>query len=132
MLMRYKIIPRKNPIDSNGVSKYYATVVRNKDLSYRDLINEIATLSTVNQPDVMAVLESLFQLVPKHLKQGQNVHLGDLGAFYLNIKSEGAEDKKEFNPFHIKGVRLRFRPSTLIKDELSRLKFRINENGKEV
>ena len=130
MLLRYKIIPRKNPIDSNGGSKYYATVVRNKDLSYRDLIDEIATLSTVNHPDVMAVLESLFQIIPKRLKEGKNVHLGDLGAFYLNIKSEGAETSEDFNPFNIKGVKLRFRPTTLIKDELKSMKFKINENDK--
>jgi predicted histone-like DNA-binding protein len=129
MYIEYRLIPRRNPNDSKEDSKYYAIVVRNKNQSYRDLVNDIADLSTVNHPDVMAVLESLFQLIPKLLKEGKSVPLGDLGDFYLNIRSEGAETEEDFHHSLIKGIMIRFRPSTLLKEEMDKAKYKIKENG---
>lgn len=129
MWVEYKLVPRTNPFDDKEDPKYYAIVVRDKSLNYRDIINDVAKLSTVNHPDVMAVMESLFQLIPDWLKQGKKVQLGDLGDFYLNIKSEGAEKEDDFHHALIKGVKLLFRPSTLFKEQLGQAKFKIEENG---
>ena len=95
------------------------------------LVEMISRYSTVNPPDVLAVLESLIRLVPQELAQGRGVQLGRLGSFKLTVSSEGQLRKKDVSPKNVKKINMHFRPGKSVKNELENLKFeRIKEPKK--
>ena len=60
-------------------------------------ITFIPDISTVSVPDTVAVIESLLQLIPRHITEDQIVRMGDFGSFGLRIGSVGAESENDFN-----------------------------------
>jgi predicted histone-like DNA-binding protein len=77
------------------------------------LVEMISRYSTVNPPDVLAVLESLIRLVPQELAQGRGVQLGRLGSFKLTVSSEGQLRKKDVSPKNVKKINMHFRPGKI-------------------
>jgi predicted histone-like DNA-binding protein len=74
-------VQKVNPSKPTDPKKYYASLVTRGDVSLRKLAKEITEISTVSPPDVMAVIEALLQIIPRHLIQGEIVRLGDFGSF---------------------------------------------------
>ena len=57
---------------------------------------------------------------PEQLLEGKKVQFGELGTFYLSVKSSGADDEEKFNlGTDIKGLYLRFQPSRRDVNDLS-------------
>ena len=119
MAIKYHLIQRGKPGDPAAPKKFYASVTSRNNITQRELSEEIADISTVDSIDVVAVIESLLKLIPKHVSNGAIVHLGDFGSFSANIHSKGAETEQDFNKELIKGLRIRFRPGTLVKNVLN-------------
>jgi len=114
-MIRYKIVQRADPRDLDKPKKYYAAARNDKSVGYRDFIDDIARRSTVNTPDIVAVLEALFQLIPEYLLKGRVVRLGDLGTFTIKLVSDGEESEKEVDRHSIKKVIIRFIASKLMR-----------------
>jgi hypothetical protein len=56
----------------------------------------------------------------EQLLEGKKVQFGDLGTFYLAVKSEGTAKEEDFNlGVNIKGLYLRFAPSRQDVNDLS-------------
>ncbi len=56
----------------------------------------------------------------EQLLEGKKVQFGDLGTFYLSVRSNGADDEEKFNlGTDIKGLYLRFQPSRRDINDLS-------------
>jgi hypothetical protein len=56
----------------------------------------------------------------EQLLEGKKVQFGDLGVFYLSVKSEGSATEEDFNlGQNIKGLYIRFRPSRQDINDLS-------------
>lgn len=131
MLVKYYLVPKSNPLNREESGKYYAVVDYNGDVTYRDLINRITDYSTVNSPDVMAVLESLFMLIPQQLFEGKIVRLGELGTLRLVLRSEGTESEEDFTEFNIKNSKVRLYLSKEFKKKLRNIEYaRINHPKK--
>ena len=47
--------------------------------------------------DIIAVIESLIQLIPKHIAQEETVSLGDFGSFSIMLRYKGADIGNDFN-----------------------------------
>jgi len=109
MSVKFKVIAKKNPLDAEADPKFYASAVSSGDINLRALVKEIAARSTVSAADTMAVIESLLEVIPQNLADGKIVRLGELGNFYLRIKSTGAETEAKCGKSNIEAVKLHFR-----------------------
>ncbi|MCS3174333.1 hypothetical protein NXW76_25500 [Bacteroides thetaiotaomicron] len=56
-------------------------------------------------------------------KKGEIVRLGNIGSFYVTLRSNGVLVQKDVKEGLIKGARVRFRPGKEIKDALKTLDF---------
>jgi predicted histone-like DNA-binding protein len=117
-------VMRGDPRDQNLPKKWYAKVHTKKTADYRELIERISELSTVNSPDVFAVVESLIKIIPQFLDDGEIVRLGDLGSFTVSVHSEGEDKEEEVDAFSVKRAKIRFVPGKLIKNAINNFEYR--------
>ena len=121
MPVLFRVRQNKNQKMPSCFGKWYARIVALRTLSYRDLIQHIADHNTVYGEDVCeGVAIKLANCLLEQLLEGKKVQFGDLGTFYLSVKSNGADDEEKFNAgTDIKGLYLRFAPSRLNINDLS-------------
>ena len=131
MSVKYRVIERGEPgVPGGGIPKYYAIAVSQGRTTLRDLSKEIARMSTLTRPDVMAVLEALMELLPEKIAQGQVVRLGGFGSFNLTLRSSGSATPEEVNAANIYNNRLNFRPSPEMKTVLEGISYKkLSENN---
>jgi len=122
-MISFKLSERKNPLDSEAQTKYYATAVSNGTLSLKDLAKQIAMLSTVSRTDCVAVLTGLLEVVPLELLKGNIIRLGDLGSLRVTLSSEGAESEEDFSSSLIKNANVRFLPGQELKQEMLKAEY---------
>lgn len=123
MSINYKVIPRKNPGDRTLPPKYYASVNSKGQRNVRFIANQIADRSSLNEMDVLSVIEGFLQIIPVTLTDGYKVDLGEFGIMGLIAKSKAAETSEEFNVSHIEGLKVSFLPGKLFKKELNAAEF---------
>ena len=101
--------------------KYYGKVVNTHTMTYRELVKHMAEHSTVYGRDVcQGVATKLEDCILEQLLEGTKVQFGELGTFYLSVKSSGADDEEKFNMgTDLKGLYLRFSPSRKDVNDLS-------------
>jgi hypothetical protein len=66
MAVKYRLVQKFNPQKPDDPKKYYAAVVTRGDVSLRELSKELALISTVSIADVMATIEALLEIIPRH------------------------------------------------------------------
>ena len=123
MAIKYKLVQKVNPAKPTDPKKFYANLVTRGEVSLRELAKEISTISTVSSPDVMAVIESLLQIIPKHLALGEIVRLGEFGSYSVRLSSEGAASEQAFNSSLIKGLNINFRPGKEVEQALQNISY---------
>ncbi len=106
---------------SRAYLKYYGKVVTTNTMSYKELTKHMSEHNSVYGEDVCSgVAIKLQSCILEQLLEGKKVQFGDLGTFYLSVKSEGAESEDKFNMGqNIKGLYLRFSPSRMDVNDLS-------------
>jgi predicted histone-like DNA-binding protein len=105
---------RKNAIaTSKSFGKHFGKVVTTKTMSYRELVKHMSEHNSIYGEDVCeGVAIKLQSCILEQLLEGKKVQFGDLGTFYLAVKSEGTDKEEDFNlGTNIKGLYLRFAPS---------------------
>ena len=106
---------------SRAYLKYYGKVVTTNTMSYKELTKHMSEHNSVYGEDVCSgVAIKLQSCILEQLLEGKKVQFGELGTFYLSVKSEGAESEDKFNMNqNIKGLYLRFSPSRMDVNDLS-------------
>ncbi len=66
---------------------------------------------------------ALTQEISNAIQNGETVHLGDLGYFYITLPGKGAKDAKSVTSTDIKEARLRFVVGNEIENSLRSAKF---------
>lgn len=122
--MKYKMIQRANPQDRTQI-KWYAAPVNEGRVTQREIAADIVELSSLSRGDISNVIESLITIVPRYLMLGRSVNLGDLGTLRISFGSEGVDDKEQFVPSMIKGVKVVFTPSVQLKDAIEKIRLEI-------
>lgn len=84
-----------------------------------DLCDLIEKRSTLSAGDVKNCLEALQYEIIAALRNGNTVRFGDLGSFRPTLTSRVAESMEMFEQSNIKGLRVRFTPSSTMKENLS-------------
>jgi predicted histone-like DNA-binding protein len=117
-MIKYNIIPRKNPI--NKVVKYYAQMAPVTPVTLNEVAEAISNQSTVTLHDCKAVLSALQEQIAMQLRNGNSVRLGDLGSFRAVLKCRGANTMEDFTSANITGVKVAFIMSSPMRYMLSK------------
>ena len=106
---------------SNAYGKFFGRVTVTKTMTYGELCKHMSEHNSVYGEDVcLGVANKLQNCMLEQLLEGKKVQFGDLGVFYLSVKSEGAATEDAFNlGQNIKGLYIRFRPSRQDVNDLS-------------
>lgn len=123
MAVRYILVERGNPQDKAAPKKFYAQAVSTGDTTLKVIKKDISERSTVNSADVVAVIDTLVQVLVHELSQGKIVRFGDFGSFQLTISSDGAESEDKFNSSMVRDAKITFRPGSDLRDMIATLKF---------
>ena len=118
MSIKFTGVKRKNIQKPQENEKFYAVATDRQSLDLDTIADLIADGSTIRRNDMYASLVGLVDILIKRLASGDIIKLGDLGSFCANISSNGANSLEELNSSYIKGVKIVFRPSALLKNSL--------------
>ncbi|MFH6983490.1 HU family DNA-binding protein [Marinoscillum luteum] len=133
MAVSYKTIAKGTPgVQGGGPKKYYASIVRGRKVDLRTFVEEIAEMNTLQTPDVLAVLEAFLQMTVRHLSEGRTIDMGQLGSFSPSLSSIGQDTPEKVSKHTIKKLNVNFRPSGLLSDRLSTVKFEKVSDGSAV
>ena len=120
MPVLYKIYKNQNSTSKN-YGQSYGRVVTTNTMSYGDLCRHMSEHNSVHGKDVcLGVADKLQSCILEQLLEGKKVQFGELGTFYLAVKSTGANSEEDFSvASNIKGLYLRFAPSRTDVNNLS-------------
>lgn len=117
-MIRYSLVPRKNPLKKDAPLKFHATAQAKDVLRIEDVAAHIVRHGSVYDRSVIeGVTMKLADCLRELLLDGYQVELGDLGKFELALKCEGADSAADFVPAkNITEVNVRWRPSDMLKN----------------
>ena len=107
--------------DSKSYGKWYGRVATTKTMTYQELCKHMSEHNSVYGEDVcLGVANKLQTCMLEQLLEGKKVQFGELGVFYLSVKSTGTDEEKDFNlGININGLFLCFQPSRTDVNNLS-------------
>lgn len=107
--------------DSKSFGKWYGRVAATKSMTYQELCKHMSEHNSVYGEDVcLGVANKLQNCMLEQLLEGKKVQFGELGTFYLSVKSTGADKESDFNlGINIQGLFLCFAPSRTDVNNLS-------------
>lgn len=118
MKQKFKPIPKKDPRNPNGQSKFYPTPVYNGTYSLDDVSRYIANISTVSEIDVGAVLRAFVKIFPELLQQGNRINLEGLGIFSLGFVTTPSEKKEDVTAKNVEKCKLKYAPALTLKNKI--------------
>ncbi|MDR1865790.1 MAG: HU family DNA-binding protein [Bacteroidales bacterium] len=121
--MKYKIISKANPLNRGAKPKYYATPVYSGEIDLKRIAAELAALSSLSTGDVYNVLINFVEALPKYLKDGYKLRLGDFGIFKVSFSSEGTDEPQKMIAAHIRNRKVLYTPGREIKNSLNDMRF---------
>ena len=116
-MLKYSVISRKNPITKESL--FYANLAPVNPVGLNQLAQEISSSCTLTVHDIKAVISALEESIFKALRNGQSARFGDLGSFHPTLSSSGAATKEDFSKANLRGIKVRFVPSTKMRYEMS-------------
>lgn len=110
-----------NRSNSNHNGEWYARVKSLKTYTWEEFIQHVADHGSVfTRAEISGVMYKMLDCLIELLMTSNKVQFGDLGTFYITIKSKPAPTVTEFNvDQHITATRLRFLPSRTNLNDLS-------------
>ena len=122
-MVKLKLIQRRNPKLPEDPKKFYASVVHDNVTDLERLSVAVSNRCTVRRADMYAALVALTEILSEDLSDGKVVSMGELGSFYINVKSEGADTAEDYTLSNVKGMRLVYRPGKGLKKKLRMVDF---------
>ena len=123
MAVKFSASPKKDPRNLEADPKYYAIVKSDGRADTQAVARSINSMSTVSEPDTLAVLSAFLYVVPEKLADGKIVELGDFGTFRVTVSSEGAAQPEELTARHITDTKVIFTPGKRFKQMLDTIEF---------
>lgn len=120
MALIYNVYERSNKIPNAKMPRLATAYPKQiRQITTKELAEDIADRCTVHRADVVAVLDALSIAATGYLLNGFGVKLGELGSLSMRINCKAAPSIEEFKPELIKGAKVRYTPS---KEMLGRIK----------
>jgi len=123
MTLKYSVAEMRNLLNPEEPPQFYARSQVREFVDEDKLARSISFSTSLTEGDVRNVVRNLTYEIGRRLSEGDMVSLGTLGTFQFEVKSRGAQTRAEFNHHNIKKVRFRFRPGSLLKENMANLKF---------
>lgn len=117
-MLKVRTISKRNPKEPEAAPRFYASAQHDASIDLNGLANSVASRCSLRRADVHGVLVALMDIIPDELATGKVISLGDLGSFYVNVKSEGAETRELLTPGMVKGMKIIYRPTKELKKKL--------------
>ena len=117
-MINFQVVPKKNMLTEAVL--YYGQIKQNGVKGIETIASDIEKQSTVSRADILAVLSSLQEVIIATLQNGQGIKLGDVGSFRPTLKSQGVENKDDFNIQNIRKVNIVFTPSSKMRYQLDK------------
>ena len=115
MALIYNVYERANKTPNAKMPRIAVAYNRQiRQITTKELAEDIADRCTVHRADVNAVLDALSISATQFLLNGFGVKLGELGSFSMRIRCKAAPSIAEFKPEMITGARVYYKPSTEI------------------
>lgn len=122
-VLTFTSVLRRNMMEKDKPDLYYALAKSSGEIDVDEMAERIQRSSTVNWADVLCVLRALQTEMIESFKKGEIVRLGNLGSFYVTLRSSGVLTLKEVKEGVILGARVRFRPGKEIKNAMKTLEY---------
>jgi len=117
-MINAKGVLKRNPLEPETAPKFYASAIHDGKLDLDSLATSVAERCSLRRADVHGVLVALMDIIPDELVNGKIISLGQLGSFYVTIKSEGAATEEELSPGLVNGTKIQYRPTKELKKKL--------------
>lgn len=115
MALIYNVYERANKMPNAKMPRVAVAYNRQiRQITTKELAEDIADRCTVHRADVNAVLDALSLSATQFLLNGFGVKLGELGSFSMRIRCKAAPSIAEFKPEMITGARVYYKPSAEI------------------
>lgn len=123
MALKYKIIQSYRKTDS-GKKKpmWYPQLTGSRKMNLDEVAEILARRTTASRADVHLVVSGLTELIPELLKDGNTVHLGDLGSFRLRARAIPADAPEEVSSRNIRELLTTFVSGKALKKELKNVR----------
>jgi len=114
-------VTQNNNEKTAAFGKWYGRVVSTKTMTYQELCKHMSEHNSVYGEDVcLGVANKLQNCMLEQLLEGKKVQFGELGTFYLSVKSTGTLKESDFSlGTNIQGLYLCFAPSRTDVNNLS-------------
>lgn len=110
-----------NPHDPDARWLVYASAQSRRTVTVRDIARHLAShKSPFSVGTIVGLLEDAQRCIAEQLAEGNRVDLGELGAFFTTISSEGVGRVEDFSPDRVRKVNLRWRPSGDMQERIAK------------
>lgn len=110
-MIDYSIYLLPNPANPDEPAKAYGVNQVREVWSLEKFSKHIADHNGVySRGTVKGVISDMCECLVEQLLNGNKIKLGELGAFGISLKTEGAESKEKFTSANIKAVNIVFSP----------------------
>ena len=123
---KMRVTPYQNKNDKmvKAYGKWFMRAKPYGALSVEDLSNHIAMDSKVERTLVGEITKAVVKQMKELLMNGHPIRVPHLGLLKVQVSTEGAETKEEFNAGkHVKNAHLILVPTVEIKEEMRKMKF---------
>jgi len=116
-MINYSLSMMGNPSDPAAAKRAYARSQEKDVLDIDAFAEHIVSHGCVySKGDIVGILTMAVSCIKENLLAGNSVQLGELGKFYISLKSIGARTYDDFTADNIKRVNVKYAPSTELKN----------------
>lgn len=102
---------KANPFkEKDGKPVLYPAVVVKETVTTDDIVKELSKHSAYSAGCVRGVLQEVADAIVRHLREGKNVKLDELGTFSLSLSSREVTDRMEIRAASVRINKVNFRP----------------------
>ena len=125
-MINYSVCVQNNPFDPSAEPKAYARIQMRELMTFKKFINHIVKHNGIyTRGTVRGVLVDMCECLVEMLLEGKKVELGELGTFWLSLRSQGAETKKAFTADNITDINVVFTPGNDFAGLLDKAEFNV-------
>lgn len=125
MAVGYKVVAKEGVSRGGGRERGQVAVqVASGEVSLLDLARQMSEVTSLGRGDVMSVLITLVDVIPKWIKLGYIVDLGELGRLQPRLKAKTMPLGVDYPEECIEGVNVRFHAGSELKEKLKDVKYR--------
>ncbi len=124
MPINYSLSMMGNPSDPAAAKRAYAHAQAKTVLDINGFAEHIVSHGCVySKGDIVGILTIAVSCIKENLLAGNAIELGELGKFYISLKSIGARTFDDFTAQNIKKVSAKWTPSQELKNLRNKAEF---------